>query len=114
MSEARARITRVAENEAAFRAANERLRIAFEDAGSELLPFLCECGDARCTEVVLVGPDVYARVREEPAWFLLRPGHEQLETEDVVESGDGYELVEKSGLAGEIARARWLARGLSA
>ncbi len=104
----------MAENEAAFRTANERLRTIFEDADSEQLPFLCECGDVRCTEVVLVRLDVYARVREEPAWFLLRPGHKQLETEEVVENGDGYQVVEKSGLAGEIARARWLARGLSA
>ena len=113
MSDGRARITRAAENEAAFRAANERLRAVFVDADSEQLPFLCECGDFRCTEVVLVELEVYARVRAEPAWFLLRPGHKQLETERVVETGNGYEIVEKSGLAGEIARAHWLAHGLS-
>jgi len=113
MSDGRARIVRAAENEAAFRAANERLRTVFEDADSEQLPFLCECSELACTEVVLVELEVYERVREEPAWFLLRPGHAQLEAERVVEAGDGYEIVEKSGLAGEIARAHWLAHGLS-
>jgi hypothetical protein len=108
MSDEQAQITRVAENEAAFRAANEKLRAVFDEARSEELPFLCECGDFKCTQIVLVGLELYARVREHPACFLVSPGHKQLETEAVVESGDGYEIIEKSGLAGEIARARWL------
>ena len=108
MSDEQAQITRVAENEAAFRAANEKLRAVFEGADSGELPFLCECGDFKCTQVVLVGLELYARVREHPACFLVSPGHKQLETEAVVETGDGYEIIEKSGLAGEIARTRWL------
>jgi hypothetical protein len=98
---------RVAENEAAFRAANEKLRGVFEGADGEEFPFLCECGDFKCTEIVPVRLQLYTRVREEPTWFLVSPGHKQLATETVVERGDGYEIVEKSGLAGEIARARW-------
>ena len=100
-------IRRVAENEAAFRAANEKLRVAFETAGSKTLPFLCECGDFTCTEVVFVGLDIYARVREEPARFLVSPGHKQLETETVVEQDEVYEIIEKSGIAGDIVRSRW-------
>ena len=100
-------IRRVAENEGAFRAANEKLRVVFERAGSETLPFLCECGDFTCTEVVFVGLDIYARVREEPARFLVRPGHKQLETETVVEHDEVYEIIEKSGIAGDIVRSRW-------
>jgi hypothetical protein len=102
------RITGVAENEAAFRAANEKLRIVFEDADQDELPFLCECGDFKCTQVVPVALDTYERVREEPVRFLVSPGHKQLDQETVVEAGEGYEIIEKSGLAGEIARTRWL------
>ena len=47
-------IRRVAENEAAFRAANEKLRVAFETAGSKTLPFLCECGDLNCRHFVVM------------------------------------------------------------
>jgi hypothetical protein len=108
VSDDQTRITRVAENEAAFRAANEKLRIVFENADQDELPFLCECGDFICTQVVAVTLDIYERVREEPARFLVSPGHKQLDQETVVETGDGYEVIEKSGLAGEIARTRWL------
>jgi hypothetical protein len=108
MSDGRAHITRVAETEAAFREANEKLRKAFEDADEELLPFLCECGDFKCTDLVRVRLDVYAGVRNQPAWFLVSPGHKQLDSEEVVERGEGYDIIEKSGLAGEVARSRWL------
>ncbi len=100
-------IGRVAENESAFRAANEKLRGVFEDADAEEFPFLCECGDFKCTKVVPVPLQLYTRLREQATWFLVSPGHKQLATETVVERGAGYEIVEKSGLAGEIVRARW-------
>jgi hypothetical protein len=102
---------RVARNELAFRQANESLRTIFEDATEEAegsYPFLCECGDRRCTDVVPVSLQVYARIREHPARFLILPGHKQLESERVVEEGDKYEIVEKSGVAGDLARTDWV------
>jgi hypothetical protein len=103
---------RVAQNELAFRRANESLRTVFEEAAShepeEAYPFLCECGERRCTEVVYVMLDTYASVRAHPQRFLIIAGHKQLDSERIVEAGDGYEIVEKSGVAGEIARAGWM------
>jgi hypothetical protein len=102
---------RVVRNELAFREANESLRGVFERASprerEDAYPFLCECGDRACAEVVQLSLEVYASVRAHPARFLILPGHKQLEAERVVDAGDGYEIVEKGGAAGEIARAGW-------
>ena len=100
---------RVARNELAFRRANESLRTVFEAAlGDEAYPFLCECGDRRCTDVVYVTLGTYAAVRAHPQRFLILPGHKQLDSERVVGAADGHEVVEKSGVAGAIARAGWM------
>jgi hypothetical protein len=100
---------RMARNELAFRRANESLRPVFEDApGDEAYPFLCECGDRRCTEVVHVTLATYASIRAHPQRFLILPGHKQLDSERIVEARDGFEVVEKSGVAGEIARTGWM------
>jgi hypothetical protein len=37
----------------------------------------------------------FARVRENPLWFLVTPGHEQLDIETVIEQREGYLIVEK-------------------
>ena len=100
---------RVARNELAFRQANESLRTVFEDApGDGAYPFLCECGERRCTEVVCISLETYATIRENPRRFLILTGHKQLDSERIVDSGEGYEIVEKSGVAGDIARAGWV------
>jgi hypothetical protein len=101
---------RIGRNEVAFRSANETLRSVFTDPDDEPLdtyPFLCECGRRDCTEVVQVPFEVYEEIREHPARFLILPGHKQLPTETIVDEADGYEVVEKAGTAGEIARAHW-------
>jgi hypothetical protein len=101
---------RIARNEVAFRSANETLHTVFADPGDEPLeayPFLCECGSRDCTEVVQVPLEVYEEIREHPARFLILPGHKQLASEAVVVQAAGYEVVEKAGAAGEIARAHW-------
>jgi hypothetical protein len=101
---------RIAENEVVFRRANETLRSVFEDAEEAPLegyPFLCECGNRNCTAVVQVPLEIYEQIREHPARFLTLPGHKQLPSEEIIDTGDGYEVVEKTGAAGAIARARW-------
>jgi hypothetical protein len=96
---------RVARNEAVFRQANEdlRARIGLEQADQQL-PFLCECGDDRCTTVIVVPLETYELARSEPAHFLIATGHRQLASEQVTSRGEGYEIIEKHGRAGEIAR----------
>jgi hypothetical protein len=103
---------RVARNELAFRQANETLRGVFEsaveDEAAETFPFLCECGERECMEVVPLSLETYACVRAEPTHFVILAGHKQLESERIVAAGEGWEVVEKSGVAGEIARDGWV------
>jgi hypothetical protein len=112
MAEGTSRDERVARNELAFRQANESLRTVFEgavadDQPDEAFPFLCECGERLCTEVVPVSLEAYGQVRSHPARFVILPGHKQLDSEQVVESAQGYQVVEKTGVAGELARDAW-------
>jgi hypothetical protein len=116
MSPETGREERIARNELAFRAANESLKTIFEDADEahdEAYPFLCECGDRHCTEVVLLPMDIYESTRAQPTWFVIRPGHRQLESELRVDEGDGYEIIEKTGVAGEVVRANLPAHDLN-
>ena len=84
------------ENEAAFRAANENLKanlVSLEERGN--VPFICECSDGDCMEVVDVPLATYEGVRAGNNDFLLRAGHETPTDERVVARHDGYVVVEK-------------------
>ena len=97
---------RIAENDSRFRDANERIyEVATDYAVDVAIPFLCECADARCTEVVRLQPDQYGRVRTNPRWFLKVAGHERVEgaAARVVSSHDGWVVAEKMGHAGRVA-----------
>jgi hypothetical protein len=106
-----AREQRAAENEAAFRAANDSLHSVFsgmEDAGAERYPFLCECADRGCTAVMEIPLERYEQVREHPARFLIVAGHKQ-PSETIIDEDDGCQVIEKTGAAGMTARALWSA-----
>lgn len=87
-------------DQARFRCSNERLRrtaahIRFEP--TDRVPFLCECADRECFEVVMLSLEEYDRLRTHPCWFLLVAGHEDDEStqERIVEAENGYAIVEK-------------------
>jgi hypothetical protein len=96
---------RLALNEALFREINERLeaRIPVAVAGDERLAVLCECADADCTERIPITPGEYEAVRSDPRQFVVVPGHECVNVENVVSSNDRFEIVRKTGVAGEFA-----------
>jgi hypothetical protein len=94
---------RAAENENLFRRINERVEALA--AGHDELPIVCECSDPGCVERLNVPHGTYEHARSQPAWFLLAPGHEKAELEQVVERGDGWLLVAKRGEAAAVARA---------
>ena len=96
---------RVARNDAIFRAANERIRAAAETAEFENdVPFICECADPECHDLVRVGIDDYKDVRANPRWFINAPGHDSAAGPhaQVVRELDGYAVVEKVGEAGAV------------
>ena len=84
------------ENEAVFRAANERLRDRLSRAEREgTIPFICECSDANCLEVVELALGTYEDIRSQgERCFFVLPGHNG-EGERVLREADGFAVVEK-------------------
>ena len=100
---------RIAKNDAAFRDANERISAAADEHGVDAMriPFICECADPTCKEIVRLWPEEYREVRSDPRWFLNAPGHHvaAMGAGTVVDERDGWVIVEKQGRAGEVAEA---------
>jgi hypothetical protein len=99
------RAAQVAENESRFRSVNERLHAAeaTEAEPGELLDFVCECGEAKCTERIELTESEYCRVRADGATFALMIGHERPDFEEIVERNDRFVVVRKFGVAGLVA-----------
>lgn len=95
---------RAARNEAVFRDANEQIarKRGELEAVVGRTPFLCECDDERCTEVVRLTADEYELVRADGRQFLVAAGHRTLGVETDL-GGDGWLCVRKEGLAGRVA-----------
>jgi hypothetical protein len=96
---------RLALNEALFRQVNERLldvstRLGTLDNTPE---FVCECPDESCTDRVSLSPGEYERLRANPRYFVVLPGHEAPTIERVVADRGRYRVVEKVGVPGEVA-----------
>jgi hypothetical protein len=90
---------RIAEVEVLFRAGNERMMEWTENreraARGEQLVFFCECGRRGCKARVRLTGAQYEGVRADARRFVIAPGHEFREAEDVVEEHDGYVVVQK-------------------
>jgi hypothetical protein len=100
-----------AQNEAAFREANEDINAIIDGHGADLpaAPFVCECGDRACRRLINVPVSTYREVRKSPRRFLYDLVHDGQTDEETstIETHDRFLVVEKSGVAGEIAEARW-------
>jgi hypothetical protein len=105
VAEEERRAERVARNDHVFRRANDAIEATAERLGmAELLPFICECPDEGCSEIVRLTPEEYRAVRESPRRFLVAHGHQRASGEwgEVVAEHDRYLVEEKLGLAGEL------------
>jgi hypothetical protein len=100
---------RRAENETIFRETNESIRdvVAGAPAVLPVVPFICECSDAGCRELVPMTLSDYARARETPRRFLVAPPHlDRTGNESqVVYTAERFLIIEKGGLAGEVAES---------
>ena len=99
---------KIARNNAMFRDANDKIETKAARHGfdrDQPLPFICECSDRRCVEIILLSAQEYSRVRSNPRWFAHAPDHEEELDGAVapVERHERYVLVEKIEHAGEIA-----------
>lgn len=88
---------RIARNEARFRDINNRLGedVRAVTAAGEEVAFVCECGSATCSQRIPLELDEYARVRTDPLYFVVVPGHEIPDAEDVAERHETFNVVRK-------------------
>jgi hypothetical protein len=103
---------RIAENQVSFRKANERIEATADQMNlAGRVPFICECSDLACMEIVRLDFDEYEDVRQHPRRFFTVPGHAeaavQVGAARVAKRLPGYTLVDKINLAGEIAEQRY-------
>lgn len=97
---------RIARNDATFREANEDIADVAEKVGAvETIPFICECAEPTCKEIVLLSRDEYEEVRSDPRVFVNAVGHHVAAQgwAKVIAERDGYVIVRKIGRAGEVA-----------
>ena len=88
---------RVGLNEAIFRQVNEQIKSLGDELGADdgTITVICECGDAECTDRLVVPLADYQRIRDDSLRYVIAPGHEFPEIESVVERKDGYDVVQK-------------------
>ena len=67
----------------------------------ERIPYLCECEDAGCRELVRLSPAEYRTARVDERHFLLVQGH-PFRSGRVVAQRDGYMVVLKDGEAAKV------------
>jgi hypothetical protein len=90
-----------------FRDVNERVR-EINEKFSLFVPlgdWVCECADQGCSERVALKPEEYEKVRSDSRRFVVAPSDEHLfaEIENLVEGNERYWVVEKYGIAGDLA-----------
>jgi hypothetical protein len=98
------RAERIGRNEDLFRKVNDQIEGVNEAFGSftGTMSVLCECGEVECMEQIELAFDEYRDLRAEPTHFAVKPGHEILDVERIVERRPGYHVVAKA--EGEPAR----------
>jgi hypothetical protein len=98
---------KAAANESTFRGANERLeqKAAELSFGEEPSPYLCECEDRGCTQVILLARHEYEAIRAHPRTFVVLPGHESGD-ERMIEEGARFIIVEKTGEEGRLVEEK--------
>ena len=99
------------ENEAVFRKANEQTtesvkelkEIAKEDDQLSLihdedmkLHFFCECSDEDCQDRIVITTSRYEALHKDRKQFILKPGHDVKQIEEVVFKNPNYHVVKKN------------------
>jgi len=99
--------SRRAENEAVFRDANEGLVAKAAELGlsDERTPYLCECEDETCTEIIRLTRAEYEDVRADPKRFVVKTGHHQ-PPDKVIRENAAFTIIQKTGEEGELVAER--------
>jgi hypothetical protein len=96
---------RAARNQALFRMVNEHIEEVNRHLGAddEVREYVCECLDTSCADRLSIPHGEYQRIRRNPAQFVLAPGHEQPQVEEVVDRTDHWVVVRKLGAGAKVA-----------
>jgi hypothetical protein len=109
------RDTRVARNEAMYRAVNREIEHVSEDLGEgpqSELTVLCECGQDGCSQTVHLTVAEYESSHAQRDRFVVAPGHEDEQLEHVVDRKKGYLVVDKFGDAERAAEEEERRKGI--
>ncbi len=103
-----ARERRLAENETIFRSVNERIEHLARPQGDDahVFEFLCECSNLDCTLRLPLTIAEYEEVRSDPTVFVVAPGHDLPEIEEIVHKTSTHQVVKKQGEAAALAADR--------
>jgi hypothetical protein len=89
-------------NELRSRGVNEKIESLVENSDEvgvdHAVGFFCECADDGCRDRISISVEQYGRIHDRRDDFIVRPGHQALEVERVVESEPGYLIVRKADL----------------
>jgi len=99
---------RLAENETIFRSVNERIeQLASPQAhDGHVFEFLCECSNLDCTLRLPLTIAEYEEIRATPTVFVVAPGHDLPEIEEIIRRTPTHQIVKKHGEAAELAAVR--------
>jgi hypothetical protein len=87
------------DTERVFRKANQDIADVAHDLGvNGQVPFLCECDDPRCHQVLRTTWTEFASLHAHDL-FVVIPGHEHLEVEELVVETRAYSVVRKLPVA---------------
>lgn len=59
------------------------------------IEFYCECSNTDCIEKVSLTLADFEKIRRNPSYFLIKPGHNQPDIEELVDGKPNYAVVEK-------------------
>jgi len=101
----REREQRAAQNQLLFREVNARIASLAGRASLPEIPPIqvtCECVDISCTTAVQIPLHEFAEIDRTTNRFLVVPGHELPDVEDVVERRDPFLIVAKRGAGADL------------
>jgi hypothetical protein len=100
----RDRAERITLIEAAFRVANDRMAAWEETPGEQPQLFFCECSDLECRDKVPLMRGEYDEIRRSSERFVVVPGHEVDDVEEVVDDRGTHNVILKPAAVWHLTR----------
>ena len=94
---------RLGQNEAIFRALNERVAELGGRFGSTSFEIVCECAEIECVARIGLTAEEYEWARASDTTFIVLPEHVVPRVEEVIRHGNGFVYVRKTGSAADAA-----------